>query len=87
MVSFLCGCTKRRKDSLDDEGLMIDSDYSEIPIAVDLLNEDVEIDSDYSEIPIIQNLLDDDVDIDSDYSEIPITINPAYLELIGCSAF
>ncbi len=67
MVSFLCGCTKRRKDSLDDEGLMIDSDYSEIPI--------------------IQNLLDDDVDIDSDYSEIPITINPAYLELVGCSAF
>ena len=40
MVSFLCGCTKPRKDSLDEEGIpvidedviddVINSDYSEI---------------------------------------------------------
>jgi hypothetical protein len=41
MVSFLCGCTKRRKDSLDEEGVVeaellveseTDSDYSEVPL-------------------------------------------------------
>ena len=50
MVSFLCGCTKRRKDS-DQEGIAVLEEDGELESETRSVR-DCEINSDYSDLPL-----------------------------------